>query len=158
MHKAMKRQIKSFKNAFKGIAAAFMTESHLRFHFVAAYFVFLFAYISEMAATEWAILIITVTLVFSAELINTALEEVCNLYSKEYHPLIGKIKDISAGAVLITALGAIGVALWIFVFSGNLMYGLQRLFKHPVFLIPLGISAVCSVLFVIFGGIKNTKK
>lgn len=154
----MKRQLKSFKNAFKGIAAAFITEGHMRFHFVAAFFVLLFAYISEMDTSQWAILILTIGAVFSAELVNTAIEQVCDLYSTEQNPLIGKIKDIAAGAVLVLAIAAAGVAVFMFIFSGKLMYAFERLLRHPLFFIPLGICAVCSVLFVLFGGFKNTKK
>lgn len=154
----MKRQLKSFKNAFKGIAAAFITEGHMRFHFVAAFFVLLFAYISEMDTSQWAILILTIGAVFSAELVNTAIEQVCDLYSTEHNPLIGKIKDIAAGAVLVLAIAAAGVAVFMFIFSGKLMYAFERLLRHPLFFIPLGICAVCSVLFVLFGGFKNTKK
>ncbi len=154
----MKRQLRSFKNAFKGIIAAFTTESHMRFHFVAAFFVLLFAYICEISPAEWAILILTIGLVFASELINTAIEETCDLYSTEHNPLIGKIKDIAAGAVLVSAIASIGVAIFVFVISGNLLYGCERLLKHPLYFIPLGICAVCSVLFIIFGGYKNTKK
>lgn len=154
----MKRQIKSFANAFKGIAAAFITEGHMRFHFVAAFFVLLFAYICEVSFAEWAILILTIGSVFACELINTAIEETCDLYSKEQNPHIGKIKDIAAGAVLVSAIASIGVAVFVFILSGNLMYGIERLLRHPLYFIPLGICAVCSVLFILFGGIKNTKK
>lgn len=154
----MKRQIKSFSNAFKGIAAAFITEGHMRFHFVAAFFVLLFAYICEVSFNEWAILILTIGSVFASELINTAIEKTCDLYSTEKNPLIGTIKDISAGAVLISAIASIGVAVFVFILSGNLMYGIERLIKHPFYFIPLGICAVCSVLFILFGGVKNTKK
>lgn len=154
----MKRQIKSFTNAFKGIAAAFITEGHMRFHFVAAFFVLLFAYICEVSPAEWAVLILTIGLVFTAELINTAIEKACDLYSTEHNPLIGKIKDIAAGAVLISAIASVGVAVFVFIISGNLMYAFERLLMHPLYFIPLGICAVCSVLFILFGGIKNTKK
>lgn len=154
----MKRQFKSFANAFKGIAAAFITEGHMRFHFVAAFFVLLFAYICEVNSSEWAILALTIGSVFTAELVNTAIEELCNVYTKEHNPKIGRIKDIAAGAVLVVALAAILVAVFVFILSGNLLYGIDRLLKHPLYFIPLGICAVCSVLFIIFGGVKNTKK
>ncbi|MBQ2688410.1 MAG: diacylglycerol kinase family protein [Clostridia bacterium] len=154
----MKRQLRSFKNAFKGIVAAFVTEGHMRFHFVAAFFVLLFAYISRMDMTQWAVLIITIGAVFSAELINTAIEELCDLYSTEHNPLIGKIKDIAAGAVLVASIAAVGVAVFLFVFSGKLMYAWERLLRHPLYFIPLGICSLCSVFYVIFGGFKNTKK
>ncbi len=154
----MKRQLKSFLNAFKGIAAAFVTEAHMRFHFVAAFFVLLFAYISKMDPTQWAVLFVTIGAVFSAELINTAIENLCDLYSTEHNPLIGKIKDIAAGAVLVASIAAVGVAVFMFIFSGKLMYAYERLLSHPLYFIPLGICAVCSVIFIIFGGFKNTNK
>ena len=154
----MKRQFRSFKNAFKGIIAAFTTESHMRFHFVAAFFVLLFAYISRMDFASWAILILTIGVVFATELINTAIENTCDLYSTEQNPLIGKIKDIAAGAVLFASFAAVGVALFTFVFTGKLVYAFERLLRHPLYFIPLGICAVCSVLFIIFGGYKNTRK
>jgi len=154
----MKRQLRSFKNAFKGIVDAFTTESHMRFHFVAAFFVLLFAYISRMDFLGWAVLILTIGLVFAAELINTAIEKTCDLYSTEYNPLIGKIKDIAAGAVLFASVAAVGVALFTFVFTGKLVYAFERLLRHPLYFIPLGICVVCSVFYVIFGGYKNSKK
>jgi diacylglycerol kinase (ATP) len=58
---------------------------------------------------EFLILILTIGMMFVAELINTAFEEVVNLITKEYHPLAGIIKNIAAGAVLVAAL----TALWI---------------------------------------------
>ena len=153
----MKRQLKSFKNAFKGIFAAFRAESHMRFHLVAAIFVLLFAYISEMSLYEWAILLITIGCVFSAELVNTAIENLCDLYSTEHNPLIGKIKDIAAGAVLILAIIAIGVALCLFIFSGRLCFAFLKLTENPLYFLPIGILAVLSLIFLIFAGKKQKK-
>lgn len=154
----MLRQIKSFIYAFKGIFVAFLTEAHIRFHFVAAFFVLLFAYISRMDYTGWAILFVTIGVVFSAELFNTSIEKLCDVYSPEQNPLIGKVKDIAAGAVLVSAIGAVGVAVFTFLFTGKLLYAWERLLRHPFYFIPLGICVVCSVLFVLFGGVKSKKK
>ncbi len=154
----MKRQLKSFKNAFKGIFSAFSTESHLRFHLVAAFFVLLFAYISEMNSSQWAVLLTAIGMVFSAELFNTAIELLCDLYTKEHNPTIGKIKDIAAGAVLFSAICAAGVALALFIFTGKLFYAFERLIANPIYFLPLGICAVCAFLFVLLGGRKNKNK
>lgn len=154
----MKRQLKSFKNAFKGIFAAFRAESHMRFHLVAAIFVLLFAYISEMNLSQWAILLLTIGCVFSAELINTAIENLCDLYSTEYNPLIGKIKDIAAGAVLILAVLAAGVALCLFLLSGRLAFAFTKLTANPIYFLPIGILGVLSLVFLIFAGRKSKKK
>lgn len=154
----MKKQIRSFKFAFEGIFSAIKTESHLRFHFVAAFYVFLFAALGEFSSSEWTALVITVCLVIFAELVNTALEEVCDLYSKDFNIHIKRIKDISAGAVLVLSLGAVASAVFLFLVSGNLCIALEKLTESPLWFIPLGVSAVFSVLFVGFFGKAKKKK
>ncbi len=63
---------------------------------------------------EWAILILTIGLVISCELINTAIEAVVDLITEEYHPLAKVAKDTSASAVFIFAIVAVVVGLIIF--------------------------------------------
>lgn len=154
----MKRQLKSFACALKGVFYAFLNEGHMRFHFVAAFFVMLLGFMSKLSLTEWAIITLTVAMVFCAELINTAIEKLCDIYTTKHNPLIGKVKDIAAGAVLVVSVAAVCVALAVFVFSGNLQDAVHRLLRHPWLFIPLGVCAVFSVLFIIFGGYKNDKK
>ncbi|MBR3971457.1 MAG: diacylglycerol kinase family protein [Ruminococcus sp.] len=153
----MKKQIKSFKFAFEGLISAIRTESHLRFHLVAAFYVFLFAALGEFSHTQWTVLIITVCLVIFAELVNTALEEVCDLYTKEYNPHIKRIKDISAAAVLVLSFGAAAVAVFLFIIPGNLECAFLKLIDSPLWFLPLGISAVSAVYFVGFFGRKHNK-
>lgn len=154
----MKKQINSFKFAFEGIISALKTESHLRFHFVAAFYVFLFAALGEFSHTQWTVLIITVCLVIFAELVNTALEEVCDLYSKDFNIHIKRIKDVSAAAVLVLSLGAAAAAVFLFILSGSLECAFNKLVSAPLWFIPLGISAVCAVYFIGFFGKKEHKK
>lgn len=131
----------------------------MRFHLVAAFYVFLFAFLGRFNITQWVILILTVSLVIGAELVNTAVERLCDLYSKEENKNIKFIKDVSAGAVLVCAIGAAVTALFLFVFTGKLRDALFLLvFEYPLWLIPLGISAVLSVLFIIPTGRKNKDK
>ena len=61
----------------------------------------------HISAMEWLFVAGCSMLVLSMELINTAIENVCNLISTEYHPLIKIIKDVSAAAVLVSAIGSI---------------------------------------------------
>jgi len=154
----MKKQLISFKFAFEGIISAIRTESHLGFHLVAGFYVFLFAALGEFSTAEWTALIITVCLVIFAELINTALEEVCDLYSKEINPHIKRIKDISAGAVLVLSAGAAAVAVFLFLVNGKLLLAFEKLAASPLWFIPLGISAILSVLFVGFFTKAKKKK
>ena len=65
-------------------------------------------------ASEWAVLIMAMTAVFVAEAFNTAIEIDIDLTSPDYHPYARDTKDVAAGAVLITVLGAIVVGLIIF--------------------------------------------
>ncbi len=151
----MKKQLRSFGYAFEGIFTAIKTEAHLRFHIVAAFYVFIFAYLGEFTLPQWAILALTTGLVIFAELVNTALEELCDLYSTERNPKIKRIKDISAGAVLVLAAAACIVALSLFLFSGKLCLAFCKLCAAPMWFIPLGLSCMLSVFFVAFTGKKK---
>lgn len=62
---------------------------------------------------EWAILVITIAMVFTAEFINTSIEAVVDLASPAHHPLAKVGKDVGAGAVLVAALAALVVGLLI---------------------------------------------
>lgn len=110
----IKRQIKSFRNAFSGIAQAWKTEGHLRFHFLATSLVIICGFLFDISLTEWLICICCISLVIAAELVNTAIESVVDLCSPEQHPLAGKAKDVAAGAVLVTAIGAAIIGTIIF--------------------------------------------
>lgn len=153
----MKKQLQSFRHAFEGIFSAICTEAHIRFHIVAAVYVFLFAYLGEFTETQWTVLILTVAVVITAELINTAIERLCDIYTTEENKNIKFIKDVSAGAVLVCAIGAAIIALFLFISTGKLMDGIELLLSRPLWLFPFGISVVLAVLFVIRGDRLNTK-
>ncbi len=67
-----------------------------------------------ISSTEWITLILAITIVWVAEAFNTALEYLCDVVSPEFHPLVKKSKDIAAGAVLMAAMGAAAVGLFVF--------------------------------------------
>lgn len=69
----------------------------------------------NLSFTEWAIVIITSFLVFTIEIINTALEAAVDTISFQYNVKVKKIKDIASGATLVITLGAIAVLLIIFI-------------------------------------------
>lgn len=100
----MKKLIRGFGYAFKGIGYATTTQINFRIHLVAALTASLLGYALHISANEWIWIIFCMALVMSAELINTAIEVLTNLVSPEYHPLAGHAKDVAAGAVLITAI------------------------------------------------------
>lgn len=150
------KQIKSFAHAFRGLLDAVAEESHLRFHLVSAVYVLLFAAIGKFSGIEWTVLIITVSLVISLELVNTSIEGLCDLYASEKNEKIRRIKDISAGAVLFSAISSVATAYFLFISSGKLLYAFSILHSNPLWFIPLGISAVGAILFVVLPS-KNKK-
>ncbi len=110
----LRRRIDSFRFALAGIRAAFWTEINMRIHLAAALVVVVVAFVLEVTATEWCLLIFCIGVVWAAEIFNTALEALVNLVSPVQHPLAGKVKDLAAGAVLVTAIMAVVVGLLIF--------------------------------------------
>lgn len=100
-----------FINACRGIKSAFMSESSIKTHTIIALFVLLMAYSLGMRGVWLALLVILITQVLSLELINTALEYLCDLVHPEYSEKIKKIKDMAAGAVLIVSCGALIAAV-----------------------------------------------
>ncbi len=106
-------RIASFGHAFRGWAYVMQTQHNARIHAVAATLVFILGLWLKIPARDWAILILTISMVFAAEFINTAIEAVVDLASPQKHPL-GKVgKDVGAAAVLIAALSAVLIGLLI---------------------------------------------
>lgn len=107
--------ISSFKHAFDGIFSSYKTERNLIIHTIIMTLVIIFGIIYKINKYEWFTCIILFLVVISSELFNTAIELTVDIVSPEINPLAKKAKDISAGAVLITAIGAAIIGLWIFI-------------------------------------------
>lgn len=104
---------RSFGYAAKGIAAC-VKERNFRVHIVAAIYVPLFARHFLHTAGEWTALVLTIALVMVTEAVNTAVEQMVDNLCPERHPIAGRVKDIAAGAVLISAIAAVAVAAVLF--------------------------------------------
>lgn len=153
----MKKQTLSFKCAFRGIWYTVKSESHMRFHMVAGFYVLLFSLFYNFSAAQTALLIILIALIMFAEIVNTCVEELCNLICDRYEPLIRVAKDTAAGAVLVLSIAAAVTAV-IFFLDFDVLYGIFLFFcANPVLLVLLVISAVFSVVFIVLGpvGIKE---
>ena len=103
----MRKFTESVNNAIEGILHAAKTQRHLRYHLYAAAAVLLLVYILDIDRTDFLIISITVILVLLAEMINTSIEYVVDILSPEYTEHARIAKDIAAGAVFITAFGAV---------------------------------------------------
>lgn len=107
------RLLKSFYYASQGIGYAFRTQANLRIHLAISIVVAIAGVWLQLSTIEWAILIVTMMIVLSTELLNTAIEAALDRVGTDIHPLAKIAKDTAAGAVLITAIGAVIVGLLI---------------------------------------------
>lgn len=107
-------RLRSIRYALEGLLLLLKTQYNAWIHLLATIIVVLAGFYYEITATHWAIITLTIISVWVAETLNTAFEYLCDVTNPEFHPLVKKAKDISAGAVLISALGAIIIGLIIF--------------------------------------------
>lgn len=149
--------LKGFKYAFCGIIHCIKNERNMRFHTVAALYVLVFARFFDFSRDEYVILFLTIGSVIAAEMINTAIEELCDKVSEEYDLKIKYAKDCAAGAVLVLAIFAavIGIILFWNIDGWHSMYNFYV--THPINLCAVIVTAILSVLYIVIGpdGIKN---
>lgn len=107
-------RLKSFLYAIQGLVTFVKEEHNGRIHLVAAAFALIAGWLLHISSTEWAIVVMSITMVISAELINSALERLSDHASGKEHELLRKAKDMAAGAVLVTAIAAVLVGAVIF--------------------------------------------
>lgn len=116
----LRSRVRSFINAFAGWWYVIRTQKNAWIHAVISLAVILIAANLVLPARDWAVLILTIGTVWTAEFINSALEAVVDLASPQKHPLAKVGKDVGAAAVLIAALSSIiigflilGPPLWV---------------------------------------------
>ena len=139
------KAFKSFYCAGRGVAYCLRHERHLRIHIVAAAYVLYFSTFYGFTRGEYALILLTCVSVIAAEIMNTSIEVVIDKVSPKYNmfALIGK--DIAAGAVLVTAIGAVCVGvfmLWdIDVFSKIFAYFTENIIR-PLILLAVTVLSV----------------
>lgn len=115
---------RSFGYAFEGIFTCIKRERNMKIHCLIAGLVFLAGIVLKISAVEWCICLALFGLVMALELVNTAVEAVVDLVTKEYLPLAKVAKDTAAGAVLIAAIMAAAAGGIIFVPKGLRFLGI----------------------------------
>ncbi|MEP6894629.1 MAG: diacylglycerol kinase family protein [Chloroflexota bacterium] len=106
-------RIASFRHAFHGWAYVLKTQHNAWIHSAVAIVVVVLGIWLGLPPRDWAVLVLTIAMVFTAEFINTAIEAVVDLASPQKHPLAEVGKDVGAAAVLVAALSAILIGLLI---------------------------------------------
>jgi diacylglycerol kinase len=111
----MSRLIKSFGYAIKGIVYTFKTQPNFKFHSAATVVVIIAGLYCNLSSFEWLWILTAIGMVLIVELLNTAIETLVDLVSPNFNIKAGIVKDAAAGAVLITAILAAIIGLFVFI-------------------------------------------
>lgn len=110
----VRRLVKSFSYAIEGITHAFSNDQNLIIHFTVALIVVGASILFRVTPFEMGLLGLTILLVIATEMINTAIERMVDLITKEHRVEAKIAKDVSSGMVLITAIGSVVIGILIF--------------------------------------------
>jgi diacylglycerol kinase len=115
--------IAGFGYAFAGLWYALRTQRNVRVQVAIAILAIVLGIVLRISAVEFAMIFVAITGVFIAEMFNTVFEICVDLAAPEYHPLAKIAKDVAAGAVLLSAMLAVVIGLFVF---GPHLWGLIR--------------------------------
>lgn len=142
------KEFKSFSFAIKGISVAIRDESHYRFHLAATFYVFFFGILFHLTKFQWCILLLNISTVITAEMFNTAIENICDMHTKSYNKNIKIIKDISAGGVLVSAIISSICGVFIFFDIQKITLIADFYIHTPLAIFELIFTLIISALFV----------
>ena len=107
--------LKSFANAFVGIRSFFVTDRNGKIHIVITLIVLVASLVFKITVIEWILILLCIAIVIALEMLNSALEKLCDMVQPGYHNVIKIIKDVSAAAVLWAAIISVIIGLIIFI-------------------------------------------
>jgi diacylglycerol kinase len=114
MESFTRSRFKSFTYAFEGLVNLLRSEKNMWIHLAATIIAILAGIYKNITPGDWCFITIAIGLVWISEAFNTAMERLCNVVTKDLHPLIKQVKDISAAAVLLSAVVAIVIGSFVF--------------------------------------------
>lgn len=103
----MSRLIRSFKYAGEGLLHSIKKEKNFQIHCVVAVLAILAGCLLPLSNLEWVVIVLCIGIVLGFELLNTAVEHICNMVQPGFSPLVKIIKDVSAAAVLLSVVMAV---------------------------------------------------
>lgn len=149
--------IDAFKNAIEGLIYATTTQSNIKKQLVIAVVVMILSLFYNFTTTEFLCLMFAVVFVIFAEMVNTAIETVVDLY----HPKAKIAKDVGAGAVLLMSINSVIVAYFLFLRETDLSKFGESIFKNminsPVHLAFVGIMLTVIAVISVFASSKSNK-
>ena len=111
---SIKKFLKSVKFAFRGISSIYKTEQNFRFQVFISFFVFFLMIFFKISLKEAIVLILMISFVLIMEIINSAFEKIADMFKPRIHVYAEIVKNIMAGAVLISSLTALVIGIIIF--------------------------------------------
>lgn len=140
-----KNFLDAWKNAINGIIYATTTQGNIKKQLIIAVLVVIISLFFELTKAEFLIFMFTIILIIFAEMVNTAIETVVDLYTDLYHPKAKIAKDVAAGGVVITTINAVIVAYFLF-FDKISNIGLQFIRNIATSPVHLAFAAVIIVI------------
>lgn len=107
--------LKAFINAFNGLRYFFLHERNGKIQSSVAVITILFTVYVGASSGEWVVILLCISIVLSLEMLNTAIEKLCDVVQEDYHPSIKIIKDVAASAVLWTSIMSAIIGAIIFI-------------------------------------------
>jgi len=152
----IKKTLESFNNAITGIIDTVRTERNMKIHLISALGVLIVSFFFDISKYEFLILVVTITMVIAAELINTAIEATIDMTTNYYHPLAKIAKNAAAGAVLIAAISAVLVGYVIFwdklsSFSFDVIRKVKNSQPYTILIVLVIVCIVTIIAKAIFG-------
>lgn len=141
----MTKLLHSFRFALEGLKYTIVSQRNMRIHFIVALLVLTLSLYLPLSKIEILIIFLTITLVLFAELLNTSVEKIIDLITEEYHPVAKVVKDVTAGAVLLTA--GLAVIVGISIFYPYVNADFLYLLDNPSHTPRIGLAAIVAFDF-----------
>lgn len=156
MHPLKERKsfFKGFKDAACGIYTVLKDERNFRVHICMIFYVLVFSIVGRVGMSNFLKFLICFAVVVAAELINSAIERICDRITEDYDERIKRIKDISAGAVLVAAVFSAILGLSVFLSKDVLVAIWENFTAYPYVPVLIFLSLPVSVLFIVKRGSK----
>ncbi len=148
---------KSFLFAFKGFMACYRTERNFRIHIAVAFYALVGAAIVGFSEIEWILVLLCVGAVTGAEIFNTAIEKLCDALHPNRSRVIGLVKDMTAGAVLMFSVASAIIGAILFFRPAQLAAALAFITTRPVWTVLIAVT-ILPALWLIFRRYSNDNK
>jgi diacylglycerol kinase (ATP) len=107
-------RLRSFRYAILGVLRMIRCQHNAWIHVAATFIVTAAGFFFQLSGREWCWVVLAISIVWTAEALNTAFEFLADAASPDFHPLVRDAKDVAAGAVLITAIASVIIAVIVF--------------------------------------------